>query len=171
MNISSILAIAGKQALKEIPLGGLVIDIAEIALGKKIDRKKVSGDELHEQLQSLPADQLATLLGKQLDTKVALVESHDALKTKMEEDSPSSRSRSIIAIMIAVVLLVFSCGFALMLAHMYIYNGIVPPIEYLLVVFGLPTLALLTFFGINTEQFQSLLVSVIARSIAKKGAK
>ncbi len=167
MSIGKILNLAGSIALKNVPMGGLVMDLVEITADRVFDRNTTTGAEVQAVIDELPPEVKARLMDKQLDSTVRVAESHDLLRKKMEDDTPSSRARSVIAIAIAVVLLVMACGFGLMLGHAYIYNGVIPSLESLIVVFGLPTVALLTFFGIDTKMFQELILQILTRSVVK----
>lgn len=167
MNIGSILKVAGRSVLKEVPLGGLVLDVVEAAVGDDFDRAKATGADVEKAIKKLSPEQQSKLLAKQLDSNARAIESHNELKKKMEEDGPQSRARAKIAMLIAVVLLVLSCAFGLMLGHAYVYKGIMPSIEMLVVVFGLPTIALLTFFGVDTKAFQAIVLDIIGRGLVK----
>lgn len=167
MDISSILKAAGHGILKEIPLGGLVLDVVEAAIGDDFDREKATGKDVESAIEKLSPEHKAKILTKQLDSTARAIESRNELKKKMEEDTPASRARAKIAMLIAAVILIMSCGFGLMLAHAYIYNSVMPSIEMLVVVFGLPTIALLTFFGIDTKAFQGIILEIISRGLIK----
>lgn len=171
MNIGSILKVAGRSVLKELPLGGLVLDVVEAAIGEDLDRENVTGKDVEQAIEKLSPEHKVRILTKQLDTTARAIESRNELMKKMEDDSPASRARAKIATLIAVVILVLSCGFGLMLAHSYVYNGVMPSLEMLVVVFGLPTVALLTFFGINTRAFQGVILDIITRSLVKSKFK
>lgn len=167
MNIGSILKAAGRGVLKEVPLGGLVLDVVEAAIGEDFDRDKTTGLDVERAIEKLSPDHKVKILTKQLDSTARAIESRTELKKKMEEDGPQSRARARIAMLIAVVILVLSCGFGLMLGHAYIYKGIMPSLESLVVVFALPVIALLTFFGVDTKAFQGIIVDIISRGLIK----
>lgn len=167
MDIGSILKFAGQSVLKEVPLGGLVMDVAEVALDKVFDRETVTGDDIFKEIESLPPEAKAKLLAKRLDTKARIAESHDALRGKMEQDTPTSRARSMIAIGIAVLLGLQTLGFSLMLAHAYVTTGAIPSVEVFAVVFGLPVVALLSYFGIDTPKFRELILQLLMRYMVR----
>jgi len=171
MNIGKILEVTGKSALKNIPLGGVIVDVAELMIGDRFDKKTVSGDDIKQAVETLSPTAKAEFLAKTLDVDARMLESTNMLKQKMEADTPVSRARSVIAMGIAIMLLVLSAGFGLMLGHAYITGGLVPSIESLLVVFGLPTVALLAFFGLDTKAFQEVIMQVVTRSIVRKSLK
>lgn len=168
MNIGKMLKATGKTLLKEVPMGGVIVDIAELVLGKKVDRETVTGEELGTMIESLPPEQKLQFLGKTLDSELAKFTAWTELKSTMEEETPTSAARAKIAMMIAAVVVLLSAGFGMMLGHLYLTQGRVPLVEELLIVFGVPSLALLSFFGIRVGPLQELVVNTLLHRIAKK---
>lgn len=172
MDISSILKVAGTTALKSLPYGGLVLDVVEAATGKDVpDRENASGETLEKIISELPEDQKAMVLTKKLDTEARVLETRNALKEKMEEDTPASQARAKVALAFAGIVALLSIGFAIMMVHAYIYNGIYPSVELTLIVFGLPMLGLLAYFGIDTKTLQQLIITVLQRQLIKGKVK
>jgi hypothetical protein len=168
MNIGKILKATGKSLLKEVPLGGVIMDIAEMVVGKELPRDTLTGEELGGLIESLPAEQKLQFLNKTIDSELAKFTAWTELKTTMEEETPSSRARAYIAMMIAVVIVFLSAGFGAMLGQQYLENGRMPSVEELLIVFGVPSLALLSFFGIRVGPLQELVVNALLHRIAKR---
>ena len=72
MDISSILKAAGHGILKEIPLGGLVLDVVEAAIGDDFDREKATGKDVESAIEKLSPEHKVKILTKQLEIDKAL---------------------------------------------------------------------------------------------------
>jgi len=90
MNIGKILEVTGKSALKNIPLGGVIVDVAELMIGDRFDKKTVSGDDIKQAVETLSPTAKAEFLAKTLDVDARMLESTNMLKQKMEADTPVS---------------------------------------------------------------------------------
>ena len=168
MNIGKILKATGSSLLREVPLGGVIADIAGLVLNKDVDKDKVTGDELSEMVDTLPDDLKVKFLNKTIDSELSKFTAWSELQMKMEEESPTSQARAKIAMLIAVVIVLMSAGFGLMLGNMYLTDGRIPELEELLIIFGVPSLALLSFFGIRVGPLQEIIINTLLQRMAKK---
>lgn len=168
MNIGGILKTVGSGLLKEVPAGGLIMDAIELVTGETVDRNTITGAQMQAIINKLPPEQQANFLNKQLDTKARLVESHDKLVAKMQEDSPSSRARAAIAKVVAGFMMLLTLMFSWMLMDQYLKTGNYPSVESLAIVYGFPCIALLAFFGVDTKALQELIITILTRQIARR---
>lgn len=168
MKLGSILKAAGKGALKEVPFGGLAFDIAEAALGQDIDRDNTTGEGLKERLEELTPEQKSKILSKQLDIDALQVQSRAELKKKMEEPSPMSKGRVFVAKMMGVSICLVSLFMLAVILHGYFVEGIYPSLGLVAFVVGIPSLLLMTYFGMDTKALQSILFEIIGRVAKRK---
>lgn len=170
MKISDFLKRVGKSALKEVPMGNVILDVVDMVTDNDVDKEHLTGEDMLKFIEELPPETRVRILETKLNSDVARYEAWADLRAKMEEDTPSSRMRSWLAVAITVVLLILSLGFGYIAYLNYEATGTLPTPETLMIVFGLPGIALLSHFGIQTDQLMNLLISMITKHQLKKKA-
>lgn len=168
MDIGNILRLAGKRALREVPMGGVVMDLVELTIGDKLERDRVTGEEVEQRLAILPLEKRMELMTKTFDSDFAQFETIKQLKSKLEEteEKPHLQKVGLAVVLLTCVLSVVLCGIAV---HAYLFNGVVPSIDVIVVILGIPGMALATYAGIDTPQLRKYLVNTLVKqAIAKK---
>lgn len=168
MNIGDILKIAGRRALKEVPLGGVVIDVAELVLRDKLDRENITGEEVEQLLSVLELKDRKDILTKQIDSPVAKFESVEQMKREVKAtDTPLSKERARMLAVIVYFMLAISFTLTGIIMHQYVTADVYPSVEMALVSLGFPLIALLTMFGMDTKPITDIVLRMLSKRIFK----
>lgn len=161
MKLSDILKTAGAAAIRHtIPNGSLVLELINSFLP---DDKKLSGSatgaEAEQAIESLPADQRAMLMERELDVKLAEINSWTYIQQSLNEaDASGASTRPKIALMMSYVVmftvLVFMSIWAISVIrhNTEILELLSGSWELVLTLLGTPTALLRSYFGMRTEE-------------------
>lgn len=166
MKVVDFLKSVGKSALKEIPMGNVVLDAIDLITDDYVDKDKVTGEQMLEMIDKLPPETKARVLETQLNKDVQRYELWTDLRAKLE-NSTTSKTRSYIVMAITAVLLLLSCGYAYMAFDNYTKTGVMPSMESMAIVFGLPAVAVLAHFGVMPDKLLQLILNVLTKNMAK----
>lgn len=164
MDIGKFLKKVGTAVLKNVPMGGLVYDIADAALSTAVP-DDVTGDQLATILQTLPPDQYSKVMSKQLDAKLATYTAWTDLRKEMDSESPQSNARSVISIIFSVGIMILVILFTLMMGDNYLKTGQLPGIELIGAVMLVPGIAILSTFGVRSDTIVSNIIGAYVKRI------
>jgi len=171
MNLGAILKAAGSGALKSLPLGGVVVDVAEVVLDEIFDKETVTGDEVKAKLEKLPTTVKDKVLSKTLNADSHLLASWDELSDVVNVTADENATlRKVITIAVVITLLAIGLMFSAMLGWNYITTGTLPDTESMLAAFAIPTIAIMAVFGVDNKAFTGVLLALVTRQLSKRVA-
>jgi len=162
MKLGEILKKAGGFALKTIsPGASQVIDAVNSLLPRNQQvNDNATGDDIKKIIDSLPDDQKAEVLSREIDLEIVKVqETHDTLRTMLISDATTAHTtRPKIALIMAFlvcfitvsVLLIFAFG--VIKGKADIVTAIVDGWPFLLALLGIPGALLKGYFGILAQE-------------------
>lgn len=159
MNIGKFLSSVGTSILREVPMGNLVIDIVDAITDDEVP-ENITGDDMRKRIGRLPPEVQERLLNKTIDSDIKKYETWASLKAKMEQDTPSSRSRSSVVIIFSVLIALITLVFTYVVAQDYLINRQYPSIEVLLIIYGIPSVCLLLSFGVRSDKIIDVILSM-----------
>lgn len=161
MDIGGILKKVGGGIIKQIfPAAGVVVDIVnELLPGDKKLPADATGDQVQAAVNSLPADQQAQVLSKQLDVEITEIkEWSNVVESLAKSDATGSSTRPFIAAMMAwatcfaIVVFVALWGVA-------VYDGDEETLKVIsdgwplvVAILATPTALLRSYFGMRTDE-------------------
>lgn len=162
MEIGKFLKSVGTAVLKNVPMGGLVYDIADAVLDQAIP-DDVTGNDLDTMLKKLPPDQYLRVMSKQIDADVKKYQSWSDLHKSMENKTPASKSRAVIAGVFGVGIMAITVMFTYVILQHYLNLGTYPPVELAAVVYGIPAICVLAAFGVRSEKLLDLVLTMAVK--------
>lgn len=168
MILGRLLKVVGRGAVKEIPLGGLIVDVIEIATKKKIDRETVTGEELEKLLTVLPLGERNDILSRKFDNELVDVLSLKQAVKQIPNETTMDKARYQLALITTIIINLMALMFLGILMFEYVTKGVVPDLESVLLTLGIPAVVLFTMFGLDTRAMMSLLLSAQQKKYNKK---
>lgn len=163
MDIGKFLKSVGGAVLKNVPMGGMIYDIADAVLDEVLP-PDATGDDVTKLLQKLPPEQYQKIMAKQIDADVAKYQSWVDLRKNMDITSPASKSRSLIAMVFGVGIMLVTLMLTYLFVENYLRLGTYPPIETIMIVYGLPMVVLLAAFGVRSDKIlDAILTAALKR--------
>lgn len=164
MKLKDILFSVGSSVIKSVvPGGGVVLDLINNLLpnDKKLGQK-TTGEEAIAAIESLPAEQKASLMEKQLDVEIAEINNWSKIQASLASaDIAGSSTRPEIAVMMSQVVSFTIIVFISILAVAIIQKqeGMIKVISELwplmLAILGLPIGLLRSYFGMRSKEKKS----------------
>lgn len=163
MDIGRLLKSVGGAVLKNVPMGGMIYDIADSVLDEALP-DDITGDELTAKLQKLPPEQYERIMGKKIDADLAKYQSWTDLRKSMDLKSPASTARSVVTATFGIGIMLIILIFTYVFARNYIDHGTFPTVDVILVTYGIPMIVVLTSFGIKSDKFlDAILTAALKR--------
>lgn len=163
MKIEVFLSQAGDSPLRNIPMGSIVADMAELILHRTVDGS-ATASSIMENINLLSEADRAQFLNKELSNDLKQYESWTALKSAVAETPKAKNPAVYLLIGIISLLTVFFGG---LLGYEYITNGKIPTEDSLLIVFGLPVGGIFVLYGTSSEAFTNAMLNFIIKRYSK----
>lgn len=164
MDIGKFLGSVGSAVLKNVPMGSMVLDIADAVLDDVLP-DNATGDDIKARLEKLPPEQYERIMSKQIDADVVKYQTWVDLRKNMDVSSPASKARSTIALVFGVGIMLVTLMFTYLYIQHFLTQGTYPPLESVAIIYGIPMVILMAAFGIRSEKVLDFILTAVLKKI------